>query len=98
MWRWMGIEYERLVDLGAFDREPLELFGGQLIVAEPQSGYHVTAVGMLASRLGAALPAAGSSGSRPRWPSMRSPSRSPTSPWSAAHGPMTATRIGPRPR
>ena len=54
--RWTRVEYERLVDLGAFAREPLELIGGQLIVAEPQGSYHVTAVGMIASRLGAVLP------------------------------------------
>jgi Uma2 family endonuclease len=54
--RWTRVEYERLVDLGAFDREPVELVGGQLIVAEPQGSYHVTAVGMIASRLGAVLP------------------------------------------
>jgi Uma2 family endonuclease len=54
--RWTRVEYERLVDLGAFDREPVELVGGQLIVAEPQGTYHVTAVGMIGSRLGAVLP------------------------------------------
>jgi Uma2 family endonuclease len=54
--RWTRVEYERLVDLGAFDREPVELVGGQLIVTEPQGSYHVTAVGMIASRLGAILP------------------------------------------
>ena len=54
--RWTRLEYERLVDLGAFDRESLELVGGQLIVAEPQGSYHVTAVGMIASRLQDVLP------------------------------------------
>ena len=54
--RWTRREYERLVDLGAFEREPVELLGGQLIVAEPQGSYHVTAVGMLGSRLGTLLP------------------------------------------
>ena len=54
--RWTRREYERLVDLGAFDREPVELLGGQLIVAEPQGSYHVTAVGMLGSRLATVLP------------------------------------------
>jgi len=54
--RWTRLEYERLVDIGAFDREPVELLGGQLIVAEPQGSYHVTAVGMLGSRLGTLLP------------------------------------------
>jgi hypothetical protein len=30
--RWRRVEYERLVDVGAFEGEPLELIGGQLIV------------------------------------------------------------------
>jgi Uma2 family endonuclease len=54
--RWTRVEYERLVDLGVFAREPVELVGGQLIVAEPQGSYHVTAVGMIANRLSAVLP------------------------------------------
>lgn len=54
--RWSRLEYERLVDLGAFDREPVELVGGRLIVAEPQGTYHVTAVGMIGGRLGTVLP------------------------------------------
>jgi Uma2 family endonuclease len=54
--RWTRREYERLVDLGAFEREPVELLGGCLIVAEPQGSYHVTAVGMLGSRLASILP------------------------------------------
>jgi hypothetical protein len=32
--RWKRIEYDRLVDLGMFEGEPLELIGGQLIVGE----------------------------------------------------------------
>jgi Uma2 family endonuclease len=53
---WTRVEYERLVDLGAFARDPVELIGGQLVVAEPQGTYHVTTVGMIGDRLGAALP------------------------------------------
>ena len=30
------VEYARLVDMGVFEREALELIGGQLVVAEPQ--------------------------------------------------------------
>ena len=37
---WWRAEYEHLVDLGIFEGEPLELIGGQLIVAEPQGSYH----------------------------------------------------------
>jgi Uma2 family endonuclease len=54
--RWRRVEYDRLVDLGVFHGDPVELLGGQLIVAEPQGSYHVTAVGMIGSRLGAVLP------------------------------------------
>ena len=35
--RWRRVEYERLVDLGAFEHDPVELLGGQLIVAEPKA-------------------------------------------------------------
>ena len=42
--RWRRVEHERLVDLGAFEQEPLELLGGQLIVAEPKGSEHATAV------------------------------------------------------
>ena len=34
--RWKRTEYERLVALGVFHGEPIELIGGQLVVAEPQ--------------------------------------------------------------
>jgi hypothetical protein len=34
--RWGRVEYERLVDLGAFERDPVELIGGHVIVAEPK--------------------------------------------------------------
>lgn len=54
--RWKRAEYERLVDLGVFDREPVELIGGQLIVAEPQNSLHATAVGAADDALRAALP------------------------------------------
>src|SRR3989449_3343939 len=56
--RWRRVEYERLVDLGAFDDdEPIELIGGQLIVAEPKGSEHATAVEMAGDALRAALPA-----------------------------------------
>jgi Uma2 family endonuclease len=54
--RWRRIEYERLVDLGVFEGEPLELLGGQLIVAEPKGSPHAAAVGMAGDALRAALP------------------------------------------
>ena len=55
--RWQRVEYQRLVDVGVFEAEPLELIGGQLIVAEPQHSPHATAVGMAQDALGAAIPA-----------------------------------------
>ena len=54
--RWRRVEYERLVDVGVFEGEPLELIGGQLIVAEPKGSPHATAVGMADDALRAAIP------------------------------------------
>jgi Uma2 family endonuclease len=55
--RWQRTEYERLVDLGVFRGEPLELIGGQLVVAEPQGPYHASAVNKIDYALRAVLPA-----------------------------------------
>jgi len=55
--RWRRVEYQRLVDVGAFDREPLELIGGQLIVAEPKGSQHAAAVDMAYVALLSAIPA-----------------------------------------
>jgi Uma2 family endonuclease len=54
--RWRRVEYERLVDLGAFDNDPVELIGGQLIVAEPKGSAHAAAVDMALEALRAVLP------------------------------------------
>ena len=54
--RWSRVEYEKLVDSGFFHGDPVELIGGQLIVAEPQGTYHVTCVCLVGDRLRAALP------------------------------------------
>ena len=54
--RWKRAEYERLVDLGLFQGDPVELIGGQLVVAEPQGSYHATAVGAADDALRAILP------------------------------------------
>ena len=54
--RWKRAEYERLVDLGVFEGDPVELIGGHLIVAEPQNSPHATAVGAADDALRAALP------------------------------------------
>ena len=43
--RWSRIEYERLIDLGVFQPgDPIELIGGELLVAEPQGAPHYTAI------------------------------------------------------
>jgi Uma2 family endonuclease len=43
--RWTRAEYERLIELGVFQAgEPIELIGGELMVAEPQSSEHYTAI------------------------------------------------------
>jgi len=54
--RWQRAEYERLVDLGVFQGEPIELIGGQLVVAEPQGAYHASAIGTAEYALRAVLP------------------------------------------
>ncbi len=54
--RWNRTEYERLVDLGLFRGDPVELIAGQLVVAEPQGSYHATAVGAADDTLRAVLP------------------------------------------
>lgn len=55
-WRWSRVEYERLIDLGLFQRAPVELIAGQLIVAEPQGTHHATALGAADDALRAILP------------------------------------------
>jgi Uma2 family endonuclease len=43
--RWSRTEYERLIDLGVFQPgDPIELIGGELLVAEPQGAPHYTAI------------------------------------------------------
>ena len=54
--RWTRAEYDRLVELGVLDREPVELIGGQLLVAEPQGSYHSSRIGATGDALRVALP------------------------------------------
>ena len=54
--RWKRTEYDRLVELGAFAGEPIELIAGQLVVAEPQGAYHVSVIGKVDDALRAILP------------------------------------------
>ena len=43
--RWTRIEYERLIELGVFQPgDPIELIGGELMVAEPQGAPHYTSI------------------------------------------------------
>ena len=54
--RWTRLEYERLVDLGAFGpADRVELLGGQMVVREPQASPHSTAVRLVAHALRAAF-------------------------------------------
>lgn len=49
---WTRVEYERLIDLGAFaPDERLELLGGQLVVREPQGTPHATGIRLVARAL-----------------------------------------------
>ncbi len=54
--RWTRVEYDRLIGLGVFHGEPIELIGGQLVVAEPQSPYHASGIGSAEYALRAVLP------------------------------------------
>ncbi|HEY7366231.1 MAG TPA: Uma2 family endonuclease [Methylomirabilota bacterium] len=54
--RWKRAEYDRLVELGVFEGEPIELIDGQLIVAEPKGTYHTSALGVSEYTLRAVLP------------------------------------------
>jgi Uma2 family endonuclease len=54
--RWTRPEYDRLVAVGVFPPgEPVELLGGELVVAEPQSEAHYTAISLVAAALGGAF-------------------------------------------
>jgi len=50
--RWTRAEYDRLIEIGVFQSgDPIELLGGDLVVAEPQSSPHYTAIGLAAEVL-----------------------------------------------
>jgi Uma2 family endonuclease len=54
--RFSRVEYERLIELGVFHPgEPIELIGGQLMVAEPQGAAHYTTIMKTAKALEAAF-------------------------------------------
>lgn len=55
--RWTRAEYDRLVEMGLLDREPVELIAGQLVVAEPHGSYHASTLGAAGDGLRALLPA-----------------------------------------
>lgn len=55
--RWQRAEYDRFVGLGAFEDQPVELIGGELIVAEPQGPYHSSAITAIDYAVRACLPA-----------------------------------------
>jgi len=43
--QWTRAEYDRMIEIGVFQPgDPVELLGGELVVAEPQSSPHYTAV------------------------------------------------------
>src|SRR5881409_3646293 len=54
--RWKRLEYERLVDRGVFEPgERVELIDGLLVVAEPQSSPHYTAIRLVERALARAF-------------------------------------------
>ena len=54
--RWTRVEYDRLIDLGVFEGDNIELIGGQLVVDEPKGAYHSSAVSTAEYALRAVLP------------------------------------------
>src|SRR5262245_36671009 len=54
--RWKRAEYDRLVELGVFEGDPVELIGGHLVVAEPQYPYHASAISAVDYALRSVLP------------------------------------------
>ena len=54
--RWTRAEYDRLTDVGILQPgDPVELLGGELMVAEPQGSRHYTSVGLVEDALRAAF-------------------------------------------
>src|SRR5262249_40195189 len=53
--RWRRVEYERLVELGMFVGERLELLDGLLVVREPQGSRHASITGHIAQVLATAF-------------------------------------------
>ena len=54
--RWTRVEYERLIEHGFLrPRDPIELVGGALIVAEPQGSAHFTSIQLVEEALRAAF-------------------------------------------
>jgi Uma2 family endonuclease len=54
--RWTRAEYDRLIEIGFFQPgDPVELIGGELMVAEPQGAEHYTAIRRCAKALEAAF-------------------------------------------
>ena len=53
--RWRRVEYDRLVDLGLFEGERLELLDGVLVVREPQKSPHAAITAKVGRVLAAAF-------------------------------------------
>ena len=53
--RWTRVEYDRLVELGVFEGERLELLNGLLAVREPQGSRHSAAIRAVLDALRAAV-------------------------------------------
>ena len=53
--RWRRVEYDRLVDLGMFAGERLELLDGLLVIREPQGSQHAAIVAHIGQVLAAAF-------------------------------------------
>lgn len=56
VWRWTRAEYDRVVELGAFEGYSIELIAGQLVVAEPHGAYHASGISRVEYAVRAMLP------------------------------------------
>ena len=84
-------QYERLVDAGVLDGQPIELINGLLVKKMGKNPPHVIACEALRDELLPLIFADGGSPSRHRSGSRTSTSPSPT--WPSSGGPGTNTRI-----
>jgi hypothetical protein len=99
--RWKRVEYDRLIESGFFQPgDPVELVGGQLIVAEPQGSYHFASIRAAQEALrrafGSGWDVRGQGASIPRDRLWSSRSASRASCWTASTKAVSTPVLGPQ--